>query len=748
MGLRGNSWGRVRGVAAAILIVAGGAVTDTSRAATWSEIDSGLPATPVNIGSIAIAPAQPTTIYARTYSADGVSGLFKTTDGGGHWKPISSVVGVGNLTVDPRNPSTIYVVGARGLLKSTDGGDSWTGAFAGLPARYINILAIDPVSPAKLYAVAGNSIFKSVDGAGSWNALDTGLSANSFISSLVINPVDPSHIYGITAVPQNNGPSLPVLLESADEGQTWNLNANAFPPKSNVTFLTISSTAPSVLVALGRAGPNGTVILKSTDGGDSWTAVNTGLPTGVGANFLIIDPTSSSTFYLGINFSLAQAGGILKSTDGGASWNPIKPDLPANSPIEYLAIDPSGSGTFYLLANNTLFKSTDGGTSWDKTAGNLNSIEVSTVAANPMDPAALYIGSGNAIFKSTNGGMSWNNLFAFRLFAPTNPPPLVGSFFPDGSPAYPDSMLVDPSNPNVLYVATIRGNGCYYADSLLFKSVDGGVSWDGGISPVTSGCILGGFFGSSAGLKAIDPGDPNTLYLSEADDEDGYWSLLRTTDGGANWKSIGDFPNNLQAGVWALAIDPSAPSTLYAGVDDTPIYSDDGSILPGAGGVFKSTDGGATWNSIGLSGAAVTLLVIDPTQPNVLYACTAGDYGASYGFRGLFKSTDFGTTWSSINSGLDSLLANGTNVSTIVIDPGNPNVLYAASRGGGVFKSSDGGSTWAAFSDGLTNLDVRALAVAADSAHTLYAGTSGGFFKAAGTSSSGAVMMSRNVAKH
>jgi photosystem II stability/assembly factor-like uncharacterized protein len=728
--------------------MAGGAVTDNGRAAIWSEIDSGLPATPVNVNSIAIAPAQPSTIYAHTFSVDGVSGLFKTTDGGGHWKAISSAVGVGNVTVDPQNPSTIYSAGGRGLLKSTDGGDSWTGAFAGLPARYVNVLAIDPVTPTKLYAVAGNTIFKSVDGAGSWNALDTGLPANSFVSSLVINPLDPSHIYGITAVPQNNGPSLPALLESTDEGQTWNLNANAFPPKSNVTFLTISSTAPSVLVAVGSAGPNGTLILKSTDGGDSWTAVNPGLPTGVGANFLIIDPTSSSTFYLGVNFFFAQAGGILKSTDGGASWNPVKPDLPANSTINYLAIDPSGSGTLYLLANNALFKSTDGGTRWNKAAGDLSSIEVATVAANPMDPAALYIGSGNAIFKSTDGGTSWKNLFAFRLFAPTNPPPLIGPFFPDGSPAYPESILIDPSNPNVLYVATGRGNGCYYADSLLYKSVDGGMSWDGSISPATSGCILGSLFGSSAGLKAIDPGNPNTLYLAEADDGDGYWSLLKTSDGGADWKSVGDFPNNLQAGVWTLAIDPSAPSTLYAGVDDVPIYSDDGSIQPGAGGVFKSTDGGATWNSIGLSGAAVTSLVIDPTQPNVLYACTAGDYGAPYGFRGFFKSTDYGATWSSINNGLDSLLATGTNVSAMIIDPGNPNVLYAGSRGNGVFKSSDGGATWAPFNDGLANLDVRALAVAADSAHTLYAGTSGGFFKAAGTASPGAVMMSRNVTKH
>src|SRR5204863_5010303 len=143
--------------------------------------------------------------------------------------------------------------------------------------------------------------------------------------------------------------------------------------------------------------------------------------------------------------------------------------------------------------------------------------------------------------------------------------------------------------------------------------------WSDGISPDRSGCILGGLLGPSAGLKTMDPSDPNTLYVAETDDEDGIYSLLRSKDGGSTWSYIGgNFPNNLQAGVWTLVIDPTVPSTLYAGVDDVPMYSDDGTVQPGAGGIFKSTDGGASWNPIGLSGAAVNLLVIDPAQPNVL----------------------------------------------------------------------------------------------------------------------------------
>src|SRR5262249_8694400 len=160
-----------------------------------------------------------------------------------------------------------------------------------------------------------------------------------------------------------------------------------------------------------------------------------------------------------------------------------------------------------------------------------------------------------------------------------------------------------------------------------------------------SGCVLAPLLAQSAGLKAIDPSSPNILYVAEADDGDGGWWLLKSTDAGGSWNSVGDFPGNMQAGVWGMAVDPSNSATLYAGLDDTPQYSDNGAATPGMGGVFKSTDGGTMWNKAGLSGAAVNLLVVDPMHPNLIYAATEGNYGTPRGFRGIFKSTDAGANW-------------------------------------------------------------------------------------------------------
>jgi photosystem II stability/assembly factor-like uncharacterized protein len=728
----GNSSGHVFLLASAILGIGSGLVVHTGWGATWSEIDAGLSSTDLSVRAIVVAPKAPATLYASALGPDGAGRIFKSTDGAASWEAISSIVAVNSVFVDPQNSSVVYALTSRGILKSMNAGESWMRAGAGLPDTFVGMLAIDPVSTSHLYTVAGSGIFKSTNGGESWSAVNTGLPPNTFFSSLLIDPGTPSNVYATGSVPQNGGPASFVIVKSMDRGETWNALNASLPVNTSLRLLAIAPTTPSTLYAMGSlsgpGGPPSQGILKSTDGGQSWTAVDTGLPSTASIVSMVLDPKDAAAIYLAVVFSFAQAGGILKSTDGGKSWGAISTGLPANTPIQALAIDPVTSSTMYLIADGTLFKSTDGGTHWNKAATGLAAVDVGALAVNPFDIGVVYAAAGNSLFKSADGGTSWNKLFTFQLSiapgAPFSPP-----FLPD-SPTYPRSLLIDFSNPDILYASTSRGNGCYFADNLLFKSTDGGLTWSDSVSPDKSGCVLGGIFGPSAGFKAIDPSDPNTLYVAETDDEDGGYWLLKSLDGGANWSPFGgNFPGNVQAGVWALAIDPANPSTLYAGVDDVPMYSDSGTVQLGAGGIFKSTDGGANWNPIGLSGAAVNLLVIDPAESGVLYAATEGNYGAPRGFRGLFKSSDGGATWSEIDNGLGDMRDFGSNMTAIVIDSSSSNVLYAGFSGGGVFKSSDGGANWSRFNDGLANLDVRSLVIAPGIGHTLYAGTSGGVFR-------------------
>src|SRR5205085_11695879 len=117
--------------------------------------------------------------------------------------------------------------------------------------------------------------------------------------------------------------------------------------------------------------------------------------------------------------------------------------------------------------------------------------------------------------------------------------------------------------------------------------------------------------------------------------------------------------------------------------------------------------------------------------PNILYAGTI-DYGvANTPFRGVLKSTDSGASWVAINNGLSDLLSARSAITAIVIDPANPDILYVASSGSGVFRSNDGGASWSDFNDGLTDLNVSVLALAQCNPNTLYAGTVSGVFKIA-----------------
>jgi len=270
------------------------------------------------------------------------------------------------------------------------------------------------------------------------------------------------------------------------------------------------------------------------------------------------------------------------------------------------------------------------------------------------------------------------------------------------------SLLIDFTNPGILYAGTHRTDGCFFADILLFKSTDGGATWSDSLTPKEgfgSGCL-------ADGLMGMDPTDPNTLYLRWGDFYDGF-GLRKSTDGGASWGFTGLGADAL----YALAIDATNPATLYAGTDS---------------GVFQSTDGGAKWNLTGLAKTNVNLLVIDPLQSNVLYAATAAVYPETPGFRGLLKSTDRGASWSAINEGLEDILDIRAPLNALIVDSVSTDVLYLATSGYGVFKSSDGGATWAPFNDGLTNLDVRVLAIASGDSTTVYAGTPGGVFKIVG----------------
>jgi hypothetical protein len=319
---------------------------------------------------------------------------------------------------------------------------------------------------------------------------------------------------------------------------------------------------------------------------------------------------------------------------------------------------------------------------------------ISSLTIDPGNSKIVYAGSRRGVFKSTDGGATWGHIGLSSYLA--------------------GALAINPVNPNVLYAGTTCWCPVFSpGDRFLFKSTNGGATWSNSSSPVDF----------DVSMLVMDPTSPNTLYAGSVVR---YWGeggiiLWKSTDGGTTWNEwrTGD----IGLASYGFVINPVTPQTLYAPGD---LYSN-GWVIDS--GLFKSIDGGANWSTTGLTKTLVNAVAIDPSNPETLYAGTVGYEEANQTFRGLLKSNDGGASWFAINNGLTDLIGAGSVIMAILIDPKNPDILYAGTSGSGVFRSIDGGAYWQPFNDGLTDLNVTSLAMAPDNPNTLYAGTSSGVFK-------------------
>lgn len=232
--------------------------------------------------------------------------------------------------------------------------------------------------------------------------------------------------------------------------------------------------------------------------------------------------------------------------------------------------------------------------------------------------------------------------------------------------------------------------------------------------------------GMSGRVTSIDvvTSDPNTIYAGTA--SGGLW---KSTSGGIKWNPI--FDNQATASIGAVAVQQSNPSVIWVGTGEgNPRNS-----LNGGYGVYKSLDGGKNWKLMGLEKTRhIHKVIIDPTNPNIVYVAAIGSPWGEHPERGVFKTTDGGDTWSKI-----LFVNNKTGAADLVIDPKNPNKLIVAmwehkrdpwffksgGKGSGLHITHDGGKTWKKRTDldGLPkgNLGRIGLAIAPNKPNIIYA---------------------------
>ncbi|HLA89006.1 MAG TPA: hypothetical protein VJL28_01085 [Gemmatimonadaceae bacterium] len=305
-----------------------------------------------------------------------------------------------------------------------------------------------------------------------------------------------------------------------------------------------------------------------------------------------------------------------------------------------------------------------------RSIGPLRASRTRSAAGHPSQPFTFYAGVVNGgVWKTTDAGRTWNPIFDDQ------PTQSIGA------------VVVAPSDPNVLYVGT--GEGLHRPDLSvgdgIYKSTDAGRTWT----------HLGLRDAQQIANIAVDPRNPNRLFVAAMGHPYGpntERGIYRSTDGGQSFQRVLFKDEN--TGGNDVDIDPRNPSIVYANLWEARQGPWENAAWSGTnGGLFKSTDGGATWKPLsrGLPpGANQANVAIAPSNPRRLYATVA-----SQGV-GIYRSDDAGETWTQITT--DTRPAGrigGGDLPVPIVNPRNADVVVMASTVS--WKSVDGGKTWAPF---------------------------------------------------
>ncbi|GAC1433875.1 MAG: hypothetical protein NVSMB68_06440 [Thermoanaerobaculia bacterium] len=621
-----------------------------------------------------------------------------------------------------------------GVWKTTDGGQSWTPVSDGFFGGSIGAVAVAQSDTSVVYAGTGEETIRGnvSPGSGMWKSTDAGkswthigLDDSQHIARIRVHPTNADLVY-VAALGHAFGPNdMRGVYRSRDGGKTWDriLFVNR---DSGAVDLAMDPSNPRILYATTwrfRRGPyffesggEGSALWKSTDGGDTWKELsrNKGMPkTPLGIIGVSVSPSNPQNVWSIVE---AKEGGVFRSRDGGDTWTKTSDLADLRQRAWYYTRiygDPKDEDTAYVV-NVRFHKTKDGGKTWTAIAtphGDNHDLWIA-----PNDSNRMIEANDGGVNVTTDGGANWtkqdnqptaqfyrlsvDNDFPYRILGPQQDNSAVrirhrttGSSIgvrdweptAGGESGY---IVADPTNPDIVY-------GGSYGGLLTVVNHRNGERRD--VNPWPNNPMGGG----DADLKHrfqwnfpmfFSPNDPKKLYA-------GSQYLLETTNGGASWRTISpDLTRNDKSKmgpsggpitkdntsveyygtVFAAAESPVEPGVLWAGSDD--------------GLVHVSRDGGGHWSNVTPKGMPEWILINEieasPTDKGAAYV--AATMFKSDDFRPyLYKTKDYGQTWTKIIDGIPS-----TEFTRVIRSDSKRRGLLFAGTERGVYTSYDDGAHW------------------------------------------------------
>jgi len=434
----------------------------------------------------------------------------------------------------------------------------------------------------------------------------------------------------------------------------------------------------------------------SQDGLNSWTQTynNQGR-----VYAIVVNPQSTNIMYIaGLD------SGVYKSLDNGASWSNINGTIAypkflslaicAGSPnVLYAGTDQNGG------SSSGVYKTTDGGATWTLlVSGITDNLAIQSITVHPTNPNIAYIAvfdgvnaATNGVYKTTNGGTNWTAAST----GITNKNILT--------------VMLNPVNPNTVYAGSSLILPGSTGPSTIYKSYDAGNSW----SLFSTGLPTGTTTGDPIRAMSMSTLDTNTV-LAALFENDTTGGTYLTTNGGTSWNKKWGIPNTVGTLTRACLIRPGSNTEFYMGIDQ--------SSATGLMGVYRTTDGGATWvdfsgglllNTYPVRALAFKSDLISPT----LYAGAANTtLGAGRGvFEYTFPST-VSLVWSEQTSGTPQILYS--------ISAADNNNVWACGAAGVVSRTTNGGVNWTAATGNIPTTEAQYNIWAVDGNTALVTGSS------------------------
>ena len=641
-------------------------------------------------------------------------GVWKTTDGGQHWKNISdgffNTSSVGAIAVSKSDTNVVYV-------------------------------GMGEHAPRGVMTSHGDGIYKSDDAGQTWTHI--GLEKTQHISRIIIHPTNPNILW-VAAQGALHGPSNERgVYKSSDGGKTWTktLFTNNITGASEISM---DINNPNVLYAAMWehirkpwkviSGGSGSGLYKSTDGGLTWEIIHDGLPEEKGKMAIAVSQVNSELVYALIESdSNLEKGGLFVSDNAGSSWTRVSDDHRLIQRAWYyieLALDPNDENTLYVLSAST-YKSVDGGKNWeevDSAHGDYHDLWI-----NPNDSKNMILTSDGGCEITFDSGDQWSRIDHL---------PTAQFYRVTTDNLFPYNVYGGQQDNSSVKIASI-GIGSSTIEKRHWSPSAGGESAFLAFNPDKPDRVMGGSYLGTIEILDVKTQTSNNimiepnLYLGLAARDMKYlynWNapiikskhetntyyhgaqyVLRSRNEGVSWEIIspdltrnddskqgkGGGPLTNEAvgaenyGTLSYIVEsPHESGVMYTGSDD--------------GLVYISKNNGITWENItpkNIDETLINSIEVSPTNPGTVYIATTR-YKMNDFTPGLFKSTNYGKTWKAINKGIP----NGAYTRVVREDTSNPNLLFAGTFNG-VYCSWDGGSQWQSLQLNLPITPITDLAV-------------------------------------